>query len=577
MLTSEPVVTPSDGELLRRYLSGTAPESFADLVRRHAGFVYSVALRQMRDRHLAEDVAQAVFLLVVKKADALRGHEDLCGWLFTATMFESRNVLKSRSREARRIEKHGRETANRDDAMPSRTWEDVEPHLNEALEALGDGERTAVMLRYLRRHSYEQVGAALGVTPAAARQRVHRGLDRMRESLARRGVVVATAAGLATEMRLNGVLSPPADLVARTLEAAGQLTAGVGGATGAVLLASAKSKVVAAVILLGAVTVAGVTAAVITRNRHAAQTMYIEPSTGAVQVTTTAPPPGASTAPPKSAPTAVRPAYQLIRSASADGAMGTRVVGGFVGYINKDDWLRFDKVDLGPSGTATFTAMVACPDKYAGNTIDVRLDRLDGPSLARLTVKSTGSHGDWRTQSAPTVPHTGGIHDVFLRFSGGGWNLDTFTFVATARPAVGSINAISFNEATGVHTRGGVVCETVDGGWVRYGGLEFGPDVNAVAIAYSCDDAHAGGTIALRLDHLDAPPVATLDVKSTGNFRRFVTRVVPFDVTPGSHDLILTFAGAQKGVANVSSLEFRRSPAATTEKSTTSAAPPVGR
>lgn len=576
MPTSEPVVSPSDGELLRRYLTGNAPESFADLVRRHAGLVYSVAYRQLRDRHLAEDVAQAVFLLVLKKADSLRQNEDLCGWLFTAAMFESRNVLKSRVREAKRIEKHGRETANRDDAMPSRTWEDVEPHLNEALEALGDGERTAVMLRYLRRHSYEQVGAALGVTPAAARQRVHRGLDRMRESLARRGVVVATAAGLAAEMRLNGILAPPADLVARTLDAAAQLSAGAAGTTGALVLASAKAKVVAAVIIVGVVTVAGVTAAVITRNRHAAQTMYIEPSTGAVQVTTTAPPAaGGSTAPrPPGAP--VRPAFGLIRSASSDGAMGTRVVGGFVGYINKDDWLRFDRVDLGPPGTSTFTAMVACPDKYAGNTMDVRLDRLDGPVLAKLTVKSTGSHGDWHTQSAPTLPHSGGIHDVFLRFSGGGWNLDTFTIVTTTRPAVGPITAVTFNEASGVHTRGGVVCETVDGGWARYAGLEFGSDVNAVAVAYSCDDAHAGGTIALRLDRADAPPVATMEVKSTGNFGRFVTRVLPFAATPGRHDVFLTFAGGQKGIANVSTLEFRQIPS-TPVNSAASVASPMGK
>jgi RNA polymerase sigma factor (sigma-70 family) len=572
--------------LLRRYLTGTAPESFADLVRRHAGLVYSVAYRQTRDRHLAEDVAQAVFLLVVKKADSLRQHEDLCGWLFTATMFESRNVLKSRVREAKRIEKHGRETAaaaaaaaaaNRDDAMmPSRTWEDVEPHLNEALEALADGERTAVMLRYLRRQSYEQVGAALGVTPAAARQRVHRGLDRMRESLARRGVVVATAAGLATEMRLNGVLSPPADLVARTLDAAAQLSAGAAGTTGALVLASAKSKVVAAVIVLGLVTVAGVTAAVITRNRHAAQTMYIEPSTGAVQVTTTSPPPAAGPTVQRPPGAPVRPAFGLIRSASADGAMGTRTVGGFVGYINKDDWLRFDRVDLGPPGTSTFTAMVACPDKYAGNTMDVRLDRLDGPVLAKLTVKSTGGHGDWRTQSVPTLPHPGGIHDVFLRFSGGGWNIDTFSIVATARTAVGPITAVTFNEASGVHTRGGVVCETVDGAVVRYSGLEFRPDINALAVTYSCDDAHAGGTIALRLDRADAPPVATMEVKSTGNFRRYVTRVLPLNAAAGRHDVFLTFAGAQKGVANVSSLEFRQIPS-TPVNSATSVASPMGK
>lgn len=202
--------------------------------------------------------------------------------------------------------------------------------------------------------------------------------------------------------------------------------------------------------------------------------------------------------------------------------------------------------------------MVACPDPYVGNRIEVRADRLDGPVLATLVVKSTGGHGNWRPQSVTTVPHAGGVHDIFLRFSGGGWNFDTFTLVASARPAVGSMNAVTFNEAVGVHTRGAVVCEATDGAWVRYSGLQFGAAVNAVEIKYSCDDTHAGGTIALRLDRPNAPPVATLPVESTGNYRRYVTRVLPIGAVAGNHDLILTFAGKGGGVANVSSLSFRQ-------------------
>ena len=77
MATGEPDLIVSDGQLLRRYLPGDAPGAFADLVRRHAGFVYSVAFRQTRDRHLAEDVAQNVFLLLARKAPGLGAHEDV--------------------------------------------------------------------------------------------------------------------------------------------------------------------------------------------------------------------------------------------------------------------------------------------------------------------------------------------------------------------------------------------------------------------------------------------------------------------------------------------------------------------
>jgi hypothetical protein len=475
-------------------------------------------------------------------------------------MFESRNLLKSRAREARRIERHGREAATRDDTMGSQqSWEDVEPYLDEALEGLNDGERQAVMLRYLRRYSYDQVAAALGVSPAAARQRVHRGLERMRDLLTRRGVVVASAAGLATDMKAYGLTPAPPDLVPNTVEAVGQFSAGLTGTKGAVIMASLKTKAVAAALILGSVGIAAATATVIGRNRQTALTVYVDPAPGDAR------PPVATGNALAPGGRAVRPAFELIRAASHDASRGTQTVGGFfIGYINKGDWLRYNAVDLGPPSSAgsTFTAFVAVPDKFAGNTIEVRLDGLDGPVLAKLAVSSTGGHGNWRPQSVPTAPHNGGVHDLYFRFSGGGWNFDTFNFAPSARPAVGPIPAVTFNQAHGLETRGGVLCETADGHWARYNGLDFGPGVNAVALTYACDDARAGGAITLRLDRPDSPPVAELPVTGTGSVRRYVTRVIPLDpaVVVGRRDAILSFSGKSKGIANVSRIEFIRQP-----------------
>jgi hypothetical protein len=256
----------------------------------------------------------------------------------------------------------------------------------------------------------------------------------------------------------------------------------------------------------------------------------------------------------------VRPAFQTIKAASYDANQGTKTVGGFVGYINKDDWLRYDKVDLGPPGTtgATFVARVAAPDKWAGHTIEVRLDSLNGPVLATLKIQTTGGQTEWRSQSVPTTSYPGGVHDLFLRFSGGGWNFDTFKFTLNSRPGLGPIEAVNFNDSKGVATRGGVVGETTDGGWVRFNGLDFGPGVNAVAITYSCDDPHAGGSILLRMDKVDGPVVAQLRVDSTGSFGRYVTRTIPLDAVAGSHDVFLSFSGKWHGIANVSKIEFQR-------------------
>jgi len=323
-------------------------------------------------------------------------------------------------------------------------------------------------------------------------------------------------------------------------------------------VASVKSKAVAAALILGSLGLAAAGTAVVARhNGRAPQTVYIDPAPAGPVASTPAPRTGAPAQPPDNGGT--RPAFQLIRAASYDGGQGTKTVGGFVGYINKGDWLRFNKVDLGPpsAGGVTLTAMVAVPEKYVGNTIEVRQDGLEGPVLARLTVRSTGGH-IWRPQSVRTAALAGGVHDLFLRFSGGGWNLDTFNFAPAARPAVGPIAAVTFNEAFGLQTRGGVLCEIGDGHWARYNALDFGPGVGAIAITYACDAAHAGGTITVCLDRPDGPAVARLPVESTGNFHRFVTRTVPLDTTvAGTHDVILTFSGQSAAIANVSRIEFR--------------------
>ncbi|MEZ0264835.1 MAG: sigma-70 family RNA polymerase sigma factor [Phycisphaerae bacterium] len=579
MVTTQQESHPSDGQLLQRYLGGGNPEAVAAIVRRHAGFVYSVALRHARDRHLAEDVTQAVFMLLVKKAAALRDHGELSGWLFNATLFEARNLLKARGREARRIEAHGREQAARGEATTMQhpePWADVEPHLNDALEDLGEGERQAVMMRYLRQNSYDAVGGALGVSPVAARQRVHRALDRMRGFLKRRGVVVSSIGVLAEGMRLHGVQAAPAGLVASTVEATNQLSASLTGSggvatapTGAAVVAavaagSLKAKLVAALIIVASAGALAGAVAFFTRGGRGGQTVFLDPAPGGAGGAGG----GRPTAP--SGPV-VRPAFKLVRAPSHDEGQGTREVGGFVGYINRGDWLRYNRVDLGPpagAGETTFTAQVACPAQFAGNKLEVRLDSLDGPLLATLTVKSTGGHV-WRPQSVPAAAHPGGVRDIFLKFSGGGWNLDTFNFTPASRSGLGPIDAVAFNEALGVQTRQEVVCEAADGYWVRYTGLDFGGEgVDGVKITYSCENAKAGGEIVVRLDHPGGPVVGRLKVTGTGGNGRYVTRVVPLEATAGRRDVVLAFAGSSPGIASVSRIEFVRGAAAATRAST---------
>ena len=92
-------VTPdqSDSLLLQEFAARRSQEAFTTLVSRHSDWVYSAALRMVRDRHLAEDVAQAVFLILADKAARLSA-APLHSWLFKVTRYASSNAIRARAR-----------------------------------------------------------------------------------------------------------------------------------------------------------------------------------------------------------------------------------------------------------------------------------------------------------------------------------------------------------------------------------------------------------------------------------------------------------------------------------------------
>jgi RNA polymerase sigma factor (sigma-70 family) len=181
---------PSDPELLRRASAGDRAAA-GELVSRYVDFVYACALRQVRDSHLAEDVTQAAFVILLAKATRLPNDTILHAWLFNTTRYAAANALRMRARRARHERIAGR--ARRE--PPTR--EDVEnpatPLLDDALAALREPDRRAVLLSYFAQQSWREVGAAIGVSEEAARKRVDRAVGKLRDYFARRGVSVSGA------------------------------------------------------------------------------------------------------------------------------------------------------------------------------------------------------------------------------------------------------------------------------------------------------------------------------------------------------------------------------------------------
>lgn len=252
-----------DSELLRRYVCERSDPAFTELVQRKAGLVYSAALRQVGgDTLLAQDVSQSVFIDLARKARDLVGREELTSWLYTSTRFAALNALRERQRRASREQKaHTMEETHRP-AITEADWEKVRPLLDEAMGALSEPDRAAVLLRYFESQPFAAMGAKLGIGESSARMRAERALDKLRGLLAARGIT-STAAVLALVLSTKAVAAPPVGLAATLAGGALVKSAAVG--TGAGLFVKgyklyAMNKVATSVAAAVSVTAAGVAA-----------------------------------------------------------------------------------------------------------------------------------------------------------------------------------------------------------------------------------------------------------------------------------------------------------------------------
>ncbi len=221
-----------DARLLSAYATQRSEEAFATLVQRHLSLVYSSALRQVRDPHLAEEIAQTVFIILARKAGSLSQETVLAGWLCRTARFAACNALKAGHRRHDR-EQEAYMNSLLNEPEPD-VWPQVAPFLDEAVAQLGEADRNAVVLRFYEQRPLEEVGRVLGLNADAAQKRVSRALEKLRKFFMKRGVVSTTVI-LAGAISANSIQAAPLAL-AKSVTAIAITKGAIGGASSLALI-----------------------------------------------------------------------------------------------------------------------------------------------------------------------------------------------------------------------------------------------------------------------------------------------------------------------------------------------------
>ena len=190
-----------DHELLTDFTEQGAESAFAVLVSRYVNLVHSAGIRYTGNSTHAEEITQAVFIILARKAGKLGRGIVLSGWLYQTARLTSANFMKGEARrQQREQEAHMQSTLNEATAP---VWDQLAPILDEAMGTLGETDRNTLVMRFFENKTAIEVAAAMKTTEASAHKRTQRALEKLRNIFSRRGVSL-------TATLLAGVLSTEA-------------------------------------------------------------------------------------------------------------------------------------------------------------------------------------------------------------------------------------------------------------------------------------------------------------------------------------------------------------------------------
>jgi RNA polymerase sigma factor (sigma-70 family) len=207
----------TDAELLARFVEHDDEVAFTELVRRHGPLVLGVCKRALGNVTDAEDVFQATFLLLARRAGSIRKSKSVASWLFGSAQRLSWQFQKDAARW-RASQKYSSPVPSISPAA-SAAWEEVRAVLDEELGRLVDRHRLPLILCYLQEKTQDEAARELGWCRGTLKRRLERGRELLRRRLVRRGISLPTAL-FATMIWKSATEAAPGLLIETTVRAA---------------------------------------------------------------------------------------------------------------------------------------------------------------------------------------------------------------------------------------------------------------------------------------------------------------------------------------------------------------------
>ena len=176
----------TDIELIRQVLSGDQG-AYAELVKRHQRFVFTLALRFTKNREDAEEIAQDCFVKAYRSLNNFQQTSKFSTWMYTIVYTTSMTFLRKKKLDTQSIDSEDShiELQNHVSSFNADQVEQKSKfaYLNKAIDQLLPDDAAIITLFYKGEQSLEEISKALGIESNTVKVKLHRARHRLKEKL----------------------------------------------------------------------------------------------------------------------------------------------------------------------------------------------------------------------------------------------------------------------------------------------------------------------------------------------------------------------------------------------------------